>query len=861
MSPKLRKVATLIGLVLLALPGLDQLVGFTRIVVSRLRYPMDLEWMEGGCLYMAHRLASGLPIYTSPDRGYIPFPYAPLHSALLALFGKIVGLDYWSGRFLSVAALAIGMAAVTRATWREWRDTPLEYPVAALALGWVLAGYPLAGNCYDLIRVDALACAITIVAAAWVARGPLRRFDVALVAVLLTASVFTKQTMAPFAAWICLLAIFRDRWRGVVLSLATGVLSLATLAGLQLATSGNFWFYTVKMLSKHPVDAARVVEGAATLAAFAPYALLVPVGLGYLAWRRVLTAEVLLWGGLQICAFVTSVVALGKATAWLNNLMYAIMFAGPVTLLVGGALVRALPTEKAKNIAKIAIPSVLALLLVRAHYDPTPFIVDEAQRSRAYALNAAIAKLDGPVLYPTSPYLPIRNGRGPSSAFHPMSYFDAFGAGVPTPGLYDYLRASDAKYMVLSECLTGPEYELIVGHDLDRLFAFDAHLPDEARGIHMRTGFDCAAVDVYRRRDDPSPQPRTRPEAPAPAGAVAEPLKADAIAVGGGYPESGHACALREGQVWCWGANSWGQVSPSLPFGSVHRPRRVFEGALAVTAGAMHTCALTATGAQCWGDNRQGELGDGTTTRRDAPVRVATDRELVHLVAGGHHTCAIDEEQKVLCWGDHASAWSPPVARGVVELAAGVDHTCARDDAGAVTCWGLVPGVGLFREPRVVPLPSAARAIAAAADETCAVLDDGRLVCWGLGGHADLGPASAWRPSHEPVTITGLGNVSSVALGRHHACAASGAMVSCWGANQSGESSAMETWQDVVEPKRFVELEGAKALALGLEFGCAIGKDDVVTCWGKDDRGQLGNDAWALFGGRPPAAVRWFKAE
>jgi alpha-tubulin suppressor-like RCC1 family protein len=428
--------------------------------------------------------------------------------------------------------------------------------------------------------------------------------------------------------------------------------------------------------------------------------------------------------------------------------------------------------------------------------------------------------------------------------------------------------------MVLSECLTGPEYELIVGHELDRLFAFADHLPDEARAIHMRTGFDCAALDIYRRRDDVSAQPRTAPEVPPPAGAVAEPLKADTIAVGGGYPESGHACVLRQGEVLCWGANGWGQVSPSLPFASAHRPRRVFEGALAVTAGAMHTCARTPTGVQCWGDNRQGELGDGTATPRNAPVRVATDRELVQVTAGAHHTCAIDTEKKVLCWGANVSGqlgmgtrggWSAPVAvpnaKGVVELAAGVDHTCARDDAGAITCWGLVPGVGSFLEPHAMALPSAARAIAAATDETCAVLDDGRLVCWGLGSHADLGPASAWRASHEPVTITGLRDVSYVALGRHHACAASGAAVSCWGANQSSESSAVQTWQDVVEPKRFVELEGAKALALGLEFGCAITKDDAVLCWGKGDRGQLGNDAWALFGGRAPVAVRWFKAE
>jgi len=45
--------------------------------------------------------------------------------------------------------------------------------------------------------------------------------------------------------------------------------------------------------------------------------------------------------------------------------------------------------------------------------------------------------------------------------------------------------------------------------------------------------------------------------------------------------------------------------------------------ATSVATGQAHACAVTAAGGVvCWGQNDQGQLGDGTTTPRDAPVGV-----------------------------------------------------------------------------------------------------------------------------------------------------------------------------------------------------------------------------------------------
>ncbi|MFO8072784.1 MAG: hypothetical protein R6V85_13005 [Polyangia bacterium] len=126
---------------------------------------------------------------------------------------------------------------------------------------------------------------------------------------------------------------------------------------------------------------------------------------------------------------------------------------------------------------------------------------------------------------------------------------------------------------------------------------------------------------------------------------------------------------------------------------------------------ARAACALLESGElMCWGENDNGQLGDGTTEDREEPVSVLglEGVEIVEVVLGSEHTCALSGDGRVFCWGynqrgqvgtgeisDELSAWKVTepsevvgLSEPIVSVSAGTAHTCAAGASGAVYCWG-----------------------------------------------------------------------------------------------------------------------------------------------------------------------------
>lgn len=296
------------------------------------------------------------------------------------------------------------------------------------------------------------------------------------------------------------------------------------------------------------------------------------------------------------------------------------------------------------------------------------------------------------------------------------------------------------------------------------------------------------------------------------------------------------------------------------------------KSAVQVSAQRRHTCVLTANGEiECFGLNEAGRLGDGTDKNRGTPSRVVFPEgvRIAALSTGlADHTCAIDAEAHVWCWGlnafsqlgtlDLGNRTEATRVRGLdVQITAVVTAeqlTCALDATGAVWCWGNNNNytlgqvtdrvVGVNKPGSVVPIrvPALGRVtlLRAGGNHLCALEDTGTVKCWGDNKFGQLGIGNADQTIEPRATVDLGGTVVDLALGQSHSCVLlEGGRVRCWGANQHdqlgfqselvpGEVSFTTT------PGAEIALGGpAMALVAGRFYVCVTTSDGVLRCWGK----------------------------
>ena len=162
-------------------------------------------------------------------------------------------------------------------------------------------------------------------------------------------------------------------------------------------------------------------------------------------------------------------------------------------------------------------------------------------------------------------------------------------------------------------------------------------------------------------------------------------------------------CGVTTASVaYCWGENSAGQIGDGASGGASNRsaPVLVAGGHLwaTVAVGDQHACGVTTSGVvRCWGANSAGQSGDGRepTAVVNAPVPVVGGASWSSISAGTSHTCAIDTDARLFCWGSNTSGQigdgtvtdrvtPADVSTGMswAKVAAAYLHTCAVTSTG-----------------------------------------------------------------------------------------------------------------------------------------------------------------------------------
>jgi alpha-tubulin suppressor-like RCC1 family protein len=343
----------------------------------------------------------------------------------------------------------------------------------------------------------------------------------------------------------------------------------------------------------------------------------------------------------------------------------------------------------------------------------------------------------------------------------------------------------------------------------------------------------------------------------------AQPAKA---AVGTGV---NHTCALKtNGAVYCWGANTDGQIGSGTLNSIYNTPILVALPAdsTAIAVGTGHSCALQSTGnIMCWGNGVSGQLGNGSTASSIVPVSLTVPGGVKAITAGGSHTCAIKTNDEVVCWGNNAqgqlgdgtntNATAPVtvgITGGVTAISAGGNHTCALKTNGDIACWGDNT-YGQFgngsttssNTPVVLSLAGGAIAVSAGSTRhVCAIKTSGDAVCWGDGTFGQLGNGATANSLVPVATNTVAGGLKEIATGSLHTCAIkTNGDATCWGGNGFGALGNGTNTNSSV-PVAVTLPGGVKAISKGVgQHSCAIKTDGSTVCWGGSNNyaGQLGN--------------------
>jgi hypothetical protein len=231
----------------------------------------------------------------------------------------------------------------------------------------------------------------------------------------------------------------------------------------------------------------------------------------------------------------------------------------------------------------------------------------------------------------------------------------------------------------------------------------------------------------------------------------------------------------------------------------------------AVSAGSGDTVALKSDGTLLTlGYNQSGQLGDGTTTNRLAPVAVQGLVDVVAVSAGGSHTLALKSDGTVEAWGANYAG---------------------QLGNGSTTASPL---------PQTVPGLSGIAAIATSFDHSLALKSDGTVMSWGSNAAGQLGDGTAIN-RFVPVTVGSLSGVIALAVGQDHSVALrSDGTVIAWGSNyygQLGDGSVTNSMSPLVVPG----LANVVAVSAGVGFTLALKADGTVVGWGYNGYGQLGD--------------------
>ncbi len=415
--PLLFKIA--LGLVLALAVAFIAL--FLYVSLSRIRYPFDLEWLEGSMVVNVQRVFDGQSPYVEPSQDFTCYHYPPLYYWTSALACLPFGVGYFPLRLVSVLSTAGTFILLFLIVRRETKSLVL----GIIAGGTYAAAYGCLSDWFDLARNDSLFI-FWLVAGLYAVRRP--KADLwtsAPAALLFLLAFFTKQpaifVVAGAAFYLTLV-----NWRQglLLIALFAGGTVIATLL-LDWSSQGWYSFYAFKLAGEHPFVLANILG-------FWKNDLLLVIPVWLIAALGFACFELTGWRDRRRLYFPL-IVSSAFAGCWISRLhessvpnvnmpAYAVMaMTLPLALHALGQRLSASADRRLSALALVAAVAVIAQFGVLFH-NPAPRIPTKADEAAGWKFIDYLRGVQGDVFIPCSTYYAAMAGKKTFS--HTMTTMD-----------------------------------------------------------------------------------------------------------------------------------------------------------------------------------------------------------------------------------------------------------------------------------------------------------------------------------------------------------------------------------------------------------------------------------------------------
>ena len=401
-SPRLDRARRLAATLLIGAGG-AYLLAYLFVAFSRMGYPFELEWLEGGMVDHVRRVLEGSPIYAKPSIEFVSFLYPPLYYEAAAVFAGVLGPGFWPLRLLSFLS-SIGVFVLLLQIVR--RETGSVF-AGGVAVGVFAATYDRVGGWFDIARLDSFYLML-LLAGIFVLLSFRSAWGAAAAGLLFSAAFLTKQSalviVAPLLIYLVVAELRRAPWfaGAVALGMGGGTVLLDRVSG------GWFHYYCFYLPSRHPrLDGGLTAFFTVDLLPALPLATVVAVY--YVAIR-------LRGPGARARFFFPFLAAGMIGSSWLvrnmvgaevNNLLPA--FAAVALLAALGLHELRLRAQAREAIVwrRVALAAEIALLAQLAFlaYDPRTHIPTLADRAAGEKLVARLQAIPGEIFAPHHGYL------------------------------------------------------------------------------------------------------------------------------------------------------------------------------------------------------------------------------------------------------------------------------------------------------------------------------------------------------------------------------------------------------------------------------------------------------------------------